>query len=54
MIKRGDIPEVTEMIKCFNPKAFYSIEEVHSASEGIFPTHRTTLSKFMKFEKEGK
>lgn len=29
--------EVVEIIKRFNPKAFYSIEDVKFVSEGIFP-----------------
>lgn len=40
-IKRKDVYKVVEIIKCFNPKAFYSIEEVRSASEGIFPRKKS-------------
>jgi uncharacterized protein YebE (UPF0316 family) len=36
-IKRKDVDNVIGMIKRFNPKAFFSIEEVRLASEGIFP-----------------
>ncbi len=36
-IKRKDVQDVVEIIKRFNPKAFFSIEEVRLASEGIFP-----------------
>ncbi|MDW7725518.1 MAG: DUF2179 domain-containing protein [Candidatus Methanoperedens sp.] len=39
-IKRKDVDKVVEIIKRFNPKAFYSIEEVRSASEGIFPVKK--------------
>lgn len=49
VIKRGDLPKVTEMIEHFNPKAFYSVEDVRAASEGVFPNHSTTFLKFMKF-----
>ena len=35
--RRKDIDKVVGMITRFNPKAFFSIEEVRSASEGIFP-----------------
>ncbi|VVB94317.1 Uncharacterised protein [uncultured archaeon] len=36
-IRRRDVDNVVGIIKRFDPKAFYSIEEVRSASEGIFP-----------------
>jgi len=37
VIRREDLKTVTEIIKRFNPKAFYSIEDVKFVSEGIFP-----------------
>jgi len=40
VIKRKDVDKVVGMIKQFNPKAFFSIEEVRVASEGIFPSPR--------------
>lgn len=40
VIKREDVDEVVGMIKQFNPKAFYSMEEVRVASEGVFPSHK--------------
>lgn len=52
--KRSDITEVTTLIKQFNPKAFYSIEDVQAASEGIFPNHSSVFSKLSVFEKKGK
>jgi uncharacterized protein YebE (UPF0316 family) len=36
-IKRQDYEKVTGMIKEFNPKAFYTLEQVQFVSEGIFP-----------------
>ena len=54
IVKRTDIPQVLNKIQQFNPKAFYSIEDVRSASEGIFPNHSTVFSKFLAFEKKGK
>lgn len=38
IIKRKDFPVVIELIKKFNPKAFYSVEDVRLAKEGIFPS----------------
>lgn len=37
IIKLRDLQQVVNIIKRFNTRAFYSIEEVRSASEGIFP-----------------
>lgn len=37
IIKRNCLPEVLEIIKHFNPKAFYSVEEVRSVNAGVFP-----------------
>ena len=38
VIKRKNIKEVENAIHEFNPKAFYSIEDVRHAAEGTFPT----------------
>ena len=37
IIKRQDLPLVIGIIKQFNPTAFYSVEEVKSVAEGVFP-----------------
>ncbi len=37
IIKRQDLPNVVNIIKQFHPNAFYSIEEVKSVAEGVFP-----------------
>jgi uncharacterized protein YebE (UPF0316 family) len=42
VIKRTDLPRVIEKIKQFNPKAFYSIEDVRFVSEGVFPENGGT------------
>lgn len=38
VIKRSALPTVVEMIKTFNPKAFYSIEDVRTVNSGVFPS----------------
>ncbi|CAG0948369.1 MAG: hypothetical protein MPEBLZ_00713 [Candidatus Methanoperedens nitroreducens] len=43
IIKRRDLQQIVGIIKRFNPKAFYSIEEVRSAAEGIFPPEKQGL-----------
>ena len=37
VVNRRELNKVIEAVKRFNPKAFYSIEEVRSVSEGVFP-----------------
>jgi len=37
IIKRQDLPHVIGIIKQFHPTAFYSVEEVKSVAEGVFP-----------------
>lgn len=37
VIKRSCLPEVVGIIKEFNPKSFYSVEEVRSVNAGVFP-----------------
>ena len=39
VIKRQDSGDVVAKIKQFNPQAFYSIEEVKSVRDGVFPEH---------------
>jgi uncharacterized protein YebE (UPF0316 family) len=44
IIRRQDLFSVVEVIKNFNPAAFYSIEDVKSVSEGVFPDKRSRFS----------
>jgi uncharacterized protein YebE (UPF0316 family) len=44
IIKRHDVPVVTERINHFNPKAFYTIEDIRAVSQGVFPAHTTGTS----------
>lgn len=37
VINRSCLPEVIDQIKHFNPQAFYSVEDVRSVKEGVFP-----------------
>ena len=41
VIKRQDLGGVTGIIRQFQPNAFYSIEDVKSAAEGVFPDKRS-------------
>ncbi len=42
IIKRTELPRIVEKIKTYNPKAFYSIEDVRFVSHGIFPLKTET------------
>ena len=37
IIKRTELPKISELIKAYNPKAFYSIEDVKFVNHGVFP-----------------
>ena len=49
VIRRGSIDEVVEIIKRFNPNAFYSIEDVRFVSEGIFPMREPFYRRGFRF-----
>jgi uncharacterized protein YebE (UPF0316 family) len=38
--KRRQLPKITALIETHHPSAFFSVHELQSASEGIFPTAR--------------
>jgi uncharacterized protein YebE (UPF0316 family) len=60
IIKRQDLQHVVGIIKQFNPNAFYSIEEVKSIAEGVFPEkHPRGFGVFswidsLRFHRKGK
>jgi uncharacterized protein YebE (UPF0316 family) len=37
IIKRKDLPELVGLIRTFHPKAFYTVEDVRMAREGVYP-----------------
>ena len=37
IVKRADAPKVVDLIRRFNPRAFYTVESIQSVKEGIFP-----------------
>ena len=49
VIKRQDLGRVTGIIRQFQPNALYSIEDVKSAAEGVFPEKR---SKYLMSHKD--
>lgn len=40
-IERKDIDSIIEIIKEFNPKAFFSVEEVRMENAGVFPSRKS-------------
>jgi len=38
IIKRTDLPQVVALIQQYNPKAFYSVEDIRAVNEGVFPS----------------
>lgn len=50
VINRHDVDNVVGIIKTFNPHAFYSVEDVRFAREGIFPPKRDWINeKYWKY-----
>ena len=58
VLKRQDLPQVIGVIKEFQPKAFYSIEDVKTAAEGVFPEKKSRFlpgqREMMRFLSKGK
>jgi len=58
IIRRQDLVTVVEVIRKFNPAAFYSIEDVKSVSEGVFPEEHSRFSipysEALRFFRNGK
>jgi uncharacterized protein YebE (UPF0316 family) len=58
VIKRSALKDVVAIIKKFNPKAFYSIEDVKFASEAIFPLIKSgnsrSIYELLKVRRKGK
>jgi uncharacterized protein YebE (UPF0316 family) len=40
IVRRREVGAVIELVKTFNPHAFYSIEEVDSVERGVFPVQK--------------
>ena len=58
IVPRREVPRIINLIKQFNPQAFYSIEEVGFVEKGIIPTKRPLLNfqwpAFFRFFRKGK
>ena len=58
IIKRSNIQDITEIIDRFNPKSFYSIEDIRFAKEGVFPLNKSPYKKnylnLLRIHRKGK
>ena len=54
IINRRDHRTVIDIIHRFNPRAFYSVEDVKSVSEGVFPLAEGHARKFFNGRRKGK
>jgi uncharacterized protein YebE (UPF0316 family) len=54
IVRRREVAAVVNLIKQFNPKAFYTIEEVGFVEEGIFPVRKTWLGNIFRSWRKGK
>ena len=54
IVPRREVASVVNLIKHFNPKAFYTIEEVGFVEEGIFPARKTWLGNLFRSWRKGK
>jgi uncharacterized protein YebE (UPF0316 family) len=53
IVQRNELKNVLEIIDRFNPKAFYTIEDVKAANEGIFsPRKQNTVFPFSNILRE--
>jgi uncharacterized protein YebE (UPF0316 family) len=43
IIQRKELAVVRSIVEEFDPKAFFTVDDLHSASQGVFPSSRPTL-----------
>ena len=51
IVKRSDLHHVVDIIKRFNPKAFYSVEDVKFVREGVFPQKKNFFKALLNSKK---
>ena len=58
IVPRREVNAVVDLVKAFNPQAFYSIEEVGFVKRGVFPLRRgwrdTSVTRFLRPSRKGK
>jgi uncharacterized protein YebE (UPF0316 family) len=57
-IRRKNLEEIIQHIRRFNPKAFFSVEDVRFAQEGVFPPPKRldsgVLKSLLEWQRKGK
>jgi Uncharacterized protein conserved in bacteria len=53
IVNRKDLSRVEDIIKGFNPNAFYSIEEVKKVNKGVFPHNTASRNAIANFWRKG-
>jgi uncharacterized protein YebE (UPF0316 family) len=60
LVKRRDLQNVIKLVRKYNPNAFYTVEDVRNAEQGIFPengnagTNNPFWTNFLRYEKKAK
>ena len=57
LVKRRDLSNVLNYVRENNPNAFYTVEDVRSAGQGIFPSNgmqNSFWTNFLRYEKKSK
>jgi uncharacterized protein YebE (UPF0316 family) len=58
IVPRREVGAILDLVKAFNPRAFYSIEEVGFVEKGVFPLRRNWrgpgLTRFLRPSRKGK
>ena len=54
IVDRKEMERVLDLVQQFNPKAFFSVEDVRMVREGIFPPTASSLTHLLKFSRKGK
>ena len=49
IVPRKEITKVVELVKKFNPKAFYTVEEIGFVERGVFPMRRSWRNEAFEF-----
>jgi uncharacterized protein YebE (UPF0316 family) len=49
IVPRKEITKVVELVKNFNPKAFYTVEEIGFVEKGVFPMRKSWRNELFEF-----
>ena len=54
VVRRKDLEEIVDIIRQFNPKAFFSVEDVRTVKEGVFPPYGNRILNSIRSVKKAK